>query len=299
MILISLIGEHPIPNLLPIRHQPPEIAVLVYSDFTEKAARRLGKLLPRGCQVELCPVSAYDIAAAKQQMLGLVATRGWGPASLLFNLTGGTKPMSLAAYLVAAELRAPFLYLQSEGKQTRLYRYEFDALGVPHVATDELLPNLITIDDYLRAFVDEYQLTGIAKDESSKGTRFERAIHTALEPVVDEIAVGLKLLGVVDVDFVVRCANQVGIIEAKTGSGVKKGIDQLSTAGEQRNLGTYTQKLLVSDQVWDHTLSNLRELADARRIEVIELPSFSTEGSLSVEDGEKLTQRVCKSLGRP
>jgi hypothetical protein len=51
--------------------------------------------------------------------------------------------------------------------------------------------------------------------------------------------------------------------------------------------------------VWDHTLSNLRELAEARRIEVIELPSFSTEGSLSVEDGEKLTQRVCKSLGRP
>jgi len=117
--------------------------------------------------------------------------------------------------------------------------------------------------------------------------------------VVDEIAVGLKLLGVVDVDFVVRCANQVGIIEAKTGSGGKKGIDQLNTAGEPRNLGTYTQKLLVSDQVWEHTLSNLRELAEARRIEVIELPRFSTEGSLSVEDGEKLTQRVCKSLGRP
>jgi hypothetical protein len=80
---------------------------------------------------------------------------------------------------------------------------------------------------------------------------------------------------------------------------VKKGIDQLSTASEPRNLGTYTQKILVSEQVWDHTLSNLRELAEARRIEVIELPSFSTEGSLAVEDGEKLTQRVCKSLGRP
>ena len=129
MIMLSLIGEQPIPNLLPLRHQPPEVAVLVYSDFTEKAARRLGKLLPQGCQVEYCPVSAYDIAAAKQELLGLVAAKGWAPASLLFNLTGGTKPMSLAAYLAAAELRAPFLYLQSEGKQTRLYRYEFDAAG--------------------------------------------------------------------------------------------------------------------------------------------------------------------------
>ena len=166
------------------------------------------------------------------------------------------------------------------------------------MATDELVPGLITIDDYLRAFVDDYQLTGFAKDEASKGTRFERAIHTALEPVVDEIAVGLKLLGVVDVNFVVRCANQVGIIEAKTGSGVKKGIDQLSTAGEPRNLGTYTQKILVSDQVWDHTLSNLRELAEARRIEVIELPSFGTNGDLSAEDAETLRRRVCKVLGR-
>ena len=298
MIMLSLIGEQPIPNLLPLRHQPPEVAVLVYSDLTVKAAGRLAKLLPQGCQGEPCPVSAYDIAAAKQAMLELVAAKGWPPASLLFNLTGGTKPMSLAAYLAAAELRAPFLYLQSEGKHTRLYQYEFDAQSVPHVATDELLPGLITIDDYLRAFVDDYQLTGFAKDEASKGTRFERAIHTALEPVVDEIAVGLKLLGVVDVDFVVRCANQVGIIEAKTGSGVKKGIDQLSTAGEPRNLGTYTQKILVSDQVWDHTLSNLRELAEARRIEVIELPSFGTNGDLSAEDAETLRRRVCKVLGR-
>ena len=55
----------------------------------------------------------------------------------------------------------------------------------------------------------------------------------------------------------------------------------------------------MSDQVWDRTLTNLRELAEARRIEVIELPRFSTEGRLAVEDGEKLTQRVGKSLGRP
>jgi hypothetical protein len=131
---------------------------------------------------------------------------------------------------------------------------EMRTAAVQDVAADELLPGLITIDDYLRAFVD--------------------------------------------VDFVVRCAHQVGIIEARTGSGVKKRIDQLSTAGEPRNLGTYTQKLLVSDQVWDHTLSNLRELAEARRIEVIELPSFAESGHLSAEDAEASRRRVCKVLGR-
>lgn len=299
MILVSLIGEQPIPNLLPIRDLAPEVAVLVYSNLTEKAAQRLRKLLPPGCQMEPCPVSAYDIEAARHALQKLVTEKRWASSDLIFNLTGGTKPMSLAAYLAAAELRIPFLYLQSEKQQTRLYRYEFDAAGVPRLVGDRLLPALITIDDYLRAFLDEHQLTGFAKDEQSKGTKFERAIHTALQPpIVDEIVVGLKHLGVVDVDFVVRCGNQVGIIEAKTGSGVKKGIDQLNTAGGQRYLGTYTQKLLISDQVWDHRLSSLKELAEARRIAVIELPSFATTGQLSAEDADRLVRAICGALGR-
>jgi hypothetical protein len=67
--------------------------------------------------------------------------------------------------------------------------------------------------------------------------------------------------------------------------------------GEPSALSTYTQKLPVSDQVWDHTLSNLRELAGARRIEVIKLSSFGTNGDLSAEDAETLRRRVCEVLG--
>ena len=51
----------------------------------------------------------------------------------------------------------------------------------------------------------------------------------------------------------------------------------------------------MSEQVWDHTLSNLRELAEARRI--IELPSFAASEDLSAEDAETLRRRVCKVLG--
>lgn len=296
MIMISLIGEQPIPNLLPVRYQPPAVAVLVHSDLTERAARRLEHLLPPGCQPVYCPVSAYDIEAIRRELTGLIEKEGWTTPGLTFNLTSGTKAMALATYLAAAERQANFLYLQSEGKQTRLYRYEFDAEGTPHVAEDRLLPGLITIDDYLRAFVDDYHLTGFANEQ--EGGLFERAIYAALEQAVDEIAVGAKLLGALDVDFVVRCDNQVGIIEAKTGPGLKKGLDQLGAAGEQRYLGTYTQRILVSDQRWDHTRSNLRELAEARRIEVIEVPSFNAQGQLSPEDSKGLLQKVCKCLGR-
>jgi hypothetical protein len=296
VIIVSLIGEQPIPNLLPIRYQPPQAVVLIHSDRTERAARRLERLLPGDREPVYCPASAYDIQATGRDLGKLIERRGWTATELTFNLTGGTKSMALATYLVAAEWQAPFLYLQSEGKQTRLYRYEFEADGTPRMVDDRLLSGLITIDDYLRAYVDEYHLTGFANEEA--GRQFERAIHAPLEPAVDEIVVGAKLLGALDVDLVVRCGNQVGIIEAKTGPGVKKGIDQLNTAGGQRYLGTYTQKILVSDQRWDHTRSNLRELAEARRIKVIEVPSFGVRGQLSVEDMERLVEGVCECLGR-
>lgn len=296
MITVSLIGEQPIPNLLPLRYRPPRAVVLVHSDRTEAAAERLERLLPQGCEPVYCATSAYDIRAIRHDLASIIEGRDWKATDLMFNLTGGTKSMALAAYLVAAKLRSPFIYLQSEGRRTRLYRYEFEEDDIPHLVDDRLLPGLISIDDYLRAYVDEYHLTGFSNEQA--GGQFERAIHDALEPEVDEIKVGVKLLGALDIDFAVRCDNQVGIIEAKTGRGTKAGIDQLNTAGGQRYLGTYTQKILVSDHSWDHTRSNLLELATARRIKVVQLPSFSKQGRLSSEDTERLVRAVCEGLGR-
>jgi hypothetical protein len=298
MITISLIGEQPIPNLLPMRYQPPAAVVLVYTERTQAAAGRIERLLPGGCEAAPCLVSPYDIQEIARALQALIEKHKWAAADLLFNLTGGTKAMALAAYLVAATYSAPFIYLQSEGKRTRLYRYEFDANRVPHVVSRDLLHGLIKIDDYLRAYVDDYQLMGFAKDET--GALFEQAIYEALEPVVDEIVAGARLLGALEVDMVVRCENQVGIIEAKTGPGARRkgGIDQLNTAGGQRYLGTYTRKMLVIDQRWDKSRSNLRELAEARRIAVIELPSFCTSGQLSPEDVKLLRCTACNQLGR-
>jgi hypothetical protein len=296
MIIISLIGEQPIPNLLPIRYQPPNVAVLVHTGRTQAAAERLTRLLPDGCEPVPCLVSAYDIQEIVHALQALIEKRGWLRADILVNLTGGTKAMALAAHSIAASYGAPFLYLQSEGKQTRLYRYEFDSDGNPCVAASQLLPALITINDYLRAYVDDYRLLGFAKDDS--GGLFERAVYEALEPVVDEIVAGARLLQALEIDLIVRCLNQVGIIEAKTGPGVKKGIDQLNTAGGQRYLGTYTRKMLVSDQCWDESRSNLRKLAEARRVKIIELPSFCASQQLSSGDVEQLRCQVCEQLGR-
>lgn len=294
--IVSLIGQQPIPNLLPIRHIKPDAALLVYSDFTEQTAGRLTGLIENELAVWELFVDAYAVVDIRDAILEQLAKKQLQPEEIIFNITGGTKPMSLAAYLVAAALEADFVYLQSEGKQSRLYWYVFDS-GEPTLKQDTILPPLITADDYLQVYVGSYELTGFANDQH--GGLFERAIHQALEPAVDEILVGAKLLGALDVDFVVRCDNQVGIIEAKTGKNkLKNGLDQLNTAGGQQYLGTYTQKFLASDLLLDHTRSNQKELAEARRISLIELPSFRQTGQISDDDADKLRSIVCKTLGR-
>ena len=296
MIMISLIGEQPIPNLLPIRYQSPDAVVLAYTDWTQAAAERLERLLPEDCEAIPCHVSPYDIQETIRALQTLIKERSWVTADLLFNLTGGTKAMALAAYVAAVDHMASFLYLQSEGRKTRLYRYDFDADGIPRISTDQLLPGLITIDDYLRAYVDGYRVTRFAK--GGPGGAFERVIYRALKPMMDEIIAGVSLTSELDVDLIVRCDNQVGLIEAKMGTKVKKGIDQLNTAGGQRFLGTYTRKILVSDQQWDDAFTNHEELAEARGITVVQLPSFGTSQQLSPEDVECLQRTVCQELGR-
>jgi hypothetical protein len=161
------------------------------------------------------------------------------------------------------------------------------------------LPSVITIDDYLKAHLDNYPIDAPKRLKDDLGKAFEEEIARALEKTVDEVKVGIPLAGALEVDLVVRKENQVGVIQAKTGkkAGSKEGLDQLNAACEQRYLGTYTHKILVVNQQWDQTRSNLRELAQAWRITVIELPSFNEQHPhLSEEDRQRLRQEVLRVL---
>jgi len=102
---------------------------------------------------------------------------------------------------------------------------------------------------------------------------------------------GLEAL---EVDFVIRLGNQVGVIEAKT-KGAKSGIDQIQAVAEQRYLGTYVAKFLVSGKQVDR---NNKNLAQAYKIEVIELPSYADTGRLNEGDQQALNQQVLERLKR-
>lgn len=292
--IISLIGEQNLPNLLPILHLKPERVVLVWTDFTKETAVRLTRLIQDKTEVIPLVVDAYDIDKSRQRILDIA--RSFPATDIMVNFTGGTKMMSLAAYQAAIELNAPIFYVQSQGKKTLLYTYKPEDSRYSQPQAEEI-PSLINIADYLKAHLDEYQVAGVI-NSGERGRQFEEAVHQALAPSVDEICVGVKMLNTVDIDFVVRCGNLVGIVETKTGlNKPKAGIDQLNTAGGRAYLGIYTQKFLVCDQLWEDNLQDLRQIATERRIEIIELASFGQTDNLSEEDIRRLQSKITLALG--
>lgn len=297
-VMVSLVGEQPIPNLLVLRDERPDEAVLVFTERTKPVADRLQSLVEKDTKPVPLPVAPYDIRSIYEGLKDLIEKHNWPREGLVFNLTGGTKTMVLAAYQIAAEIHAPFLYLQSEGKRSRLYRYKFNG-GAYSKVSDKFLPALIGIDDYIQAYLGQTPQKR-EKTRDAFGQAFEEAIAQALREINLEVKVGVHLAGALEVDLIVRYENQVGVIQAKTGGAARKktGLDQLNAVCDQRYLGTYTAKMLVINEVWDKTRSNLRELAEAWRITLIELPSFTEDSPhLSDEDRQHLQTKVVETLG--
>jgi len=111
--MIALVGEQTLPNYLPILHYQPSDVVLVYTTRTQPHYERLKVVLQRDVNVRGLAVHPYDISSITSLLneelakLALSASR-----TLVFNLTGGTKTMLLAAYQIAQQRETPILYLQ-------------------------------------------------------------------------------------------------------------------------------------------------------------------------------------------
>lgn len=293
-IMISLVGEQPIPNLLAVLSAQPRHVVWVCTELTKTVSQRLRSILKgRHISVEDEPINVdpYDMVDIESKFKTRIREKGWSPDKIIFNLTGGTKPMALATYRLAEQLSGPFLYVQSEGKKSVVYRYRFSERG-PELERAEEVPPVLDIDIYLKAHLEGYTETAEFKNE------FEEMVFAVLQPELDEVKNSVKpvpQLGGLEIDLVLRCGNRVGIAEVKTGKKArsKEGIEQIITAAEQRFLGTYTEKFLILDRDYE---PNNRQLANAHRIRVIELPSAQS-GKLSEEDRRKLVDTVKKALG--
>lgn len=295
--MVVLSGAQTAPNLLPARYFTPRKIYIMHTNFykSELMAQRLEMRLEE-LQTERILINAYEPGAIAERIKKLLSSQ---EKDTLVNITGGTKPMSIGALEAAKRTKNRVIYVKSQRQKTEIDFYNFKKDGLPFVEDRLTISNTITLEDYLVSyFGEDYQLTSYGK---GKGAGFEKIIHKNLKPHVDQIKMGWKhKSGSVDVDAVVRCNNQVGIIEIKTGGKARKsqGIKQLAVAGGQRFFGTYTKRFLVVDQDWSE-LKNNRELAEAIGITVIELPGYGKTGQVSEQEKNKLVRAIHEELGTP
>lgn len=252
-MLLSLIGEQPIPILLTDRALKPARHILAHSDRTRRVAEYLRALLPHA---ELLPLKdPYHLDS-----LRAVFESAYRPG-MTFNLTGGTKPMAWAGYEIAQAHQAQVVYLESEKKQSKLYRLNFSANSIAQ--TVDVLPRLISPEDYLQAH-------GLPPVPSTPLTNHqETALLMFLGKQADEVRHNLQYPAF-EIDFLVQRGNQIAIIEAKSGLSKHKrkrdGLDQLTTITGREYLGTYTGRIWVVAALPG---KQLQDLAKAYGIHVV------------------------------
>lgn len=270
-VLVTLVGEQALPALLVARTLAPEQTVLVCTAHTQAVAERLVPLV-RGETLVLGDAFRIDRIAAT-----LRARLAGALGAATFDVTGGTKPMSLAAFGLAAASGRPAVYVRTTGMQPVLSVYGHGPDGAAVLeATLPVPSDVLTLDDYLRAYVGHYDETGPATDDTgavNEGGRFELAVAEAMRTCCDEVLVGVKpgCLGQqVDLDLVVRRGLRVGVVECKLARDrkvekPKQGLDQLMQATDRAAFGSHVVRMLVLGAPLN---KSLQRLAEDRRVQV-------------------------------
>ncbi len=286
MILLSLIGEQPIPNLLIHRHYKPDQHYLAFTARTQNIAARLSGM-ENDLQLKRI-TDPFNISLTLKEFRELNKPD-------VVNITGGTKPMALAAYELAKELQVPVVYLESETHKSMVYEYDPSG-STPLPQQPITLGRLLNIDDYLKAHKYEEKKTW-----DYQPTPQEIGLNRWFTEHAADLDIELKFnvpFGPMQIDFIVRRGNQVAVIEAKDQKdSSRKGLDQLNTIASRKNLGTYTGKALILS----HPLAkDLQDLADAQDIHVIEVTGSSQQGYLVPDTcSEKKLRKLLDDLLGP
>ncbi len=293
MNFISLVGEQPLPNLLPIRHYKVSEVCLVHTSDeqrSKKSAENLKAVLEVSeCKVKLLEVDAYNIVEIQKTLEGYVEA---SHSACMFNITGGTKPMSVAAYAVASAKKIDYCYLETAPKESTIYHYSWqDELS--NLERQKLNANII-IDEFLTLRFGQKGIgwKPVTATLDNKGSRFEKIVADAIKPHFDEIKCNTVVHnGQLEVDLIIRQGDRFLILELKSGKeNYNKAVRQLHTAGLL--LGLYTQKIYVGtsfQKEWD------LDPWKATGIEFHELPELP-DGSISESDLQSLITLMNQKL---
>ncbi len=117
---LCLVSAQPTPNLTPLLDPglaPRRVILLVSPDMSRRADWLEAVLKPRGIAVERWPIEdAWDVEHIQLRVLELLERESEliVPRAIALNATGGTKPMSIAAYEAFRAYDLPIFYVHPE-----------------------------------------------------------------------------------------------------------------------------------------------------------------------------------------
>jgi len=265
MLLLSLIGEQPIPNLIPLwqsrEYSATQFAV---TPKTRPVAQQILTAIQQDPQLEHLEIleplvlEAYDIHAARARLAEALVDHSRQGRKLRLNLTGGTKIMSLAMLQAAFGSGLELLYVSTQTNQI---------ITLASDGTEKRRQDIrvkIDVFQYLRPHglqVSEHQsfLPGrkAEKVNVKEGDHLEARVHLLAyrAGIFDDVKRNIfirKLTerGPVDneLDLVVTYNGRMAVCSCKSGKLTKEDIYELSSLSRREAAGIYCGKVMVSSQ---------------------------------------------------
>ena len=179
---LILVSAQAVPNITPVmdeRFKPKNVVLLVSPDMANRAEWLEQIYIKRGIKSRRCLIKdAWDIEHISQIVLDLLTE--YEDGRLALNATGGTKPMSIAAYEVFRDLHQPVFYVHPE--QDRVIWLH------PSKQAGQDLADRIKLPEFLQA----YGATVTAQGEAFGVPADDRELT---EEIITRIAYYSKALG--------------------------------------------------------------------------------------------------------
>lgn len=268
MILLSLLGEQPIPNLLPLWQENSQFNAVrfVVSDATLPVAETLMQMLksdPKLSNIEISPpiyVDPYDYLPTVERLSAALSQFFYNNQSVVLNLTGGTKLMSLAAMRAATIHNTPVMYIATENSSI-IYLNPGDGKELAR----EKIKVSISVAQYLAAHgveVSNHQnfnrKGSIPYRPPKEGDALEERVFQLLTKtaVFDDVQRGLFVRRIDrpqvqnELDILVTRNGRLVVCSCKSGQNfMKDWIYEISSLSSRESFGIYCGKVLVVDQI--------------------------------------------------
>ena len=267
MLLLSLVGEQPIPNLLPLWHSRAYTQVqFAATPTTWGVAKGLADAIHADAQLRrlqvLEPVmlAAYDVQASRRALAAALVKHQQAGLEVRLNLTGGTKLMSLAGVQAAFGSGVQLLYISTEENQI-IYlgsdgaELERQPLKVKISVAQYLAAHGLEVgeDASFRPAARRY-----ASPPPTEGSELEEQVYRLAyqSGLFDDVRRNVfirKQTGreavINELDVVVARNGRLAVCSCKSGKAVtKETIYELASLSRRESAGIYCGKVLAASQ---------------------------------------------------